>query len=133
MLVKTTMSDISRSYRSGSLDEHVENIIAKSKMADQYRASSLEPFVDMLYDADQPKLRMSSVVCDPITPWSKTGQFYYPRYPESWRGTASSIPAYSRNFWYWSNPARYYRYKSYFPRYYYYPSRRYYPSSYLHR
>ncbi len=22
---------------------------------------------------------MSSIVCEPITPWSKTGEFYYPR------------------------------------------------------
>jgi len=39
-----------------------------------------------------PSLHTSTIVCSAFTPWSKTGAFYYPRYPESWRGTACSLP-----------------------------------------
>jgi len=39
------------------------------------------------------------------------------RYPESWRGTAASTPPLWREYYYWSNPARYYRHRTYYPRY----------------
>merc|ERR1719431_402293 len=38
-------------------------------------------------------------------------------YPESWRGTAASTPPLWREYYYWSNPARYYRHRTYYPRY----------------
>ena len=63
-----------------------------------------------------PSLHTSTIVCSALSPWSKTGAFFYPRYfdlqfviikglglvmiimkmtiryPESWRGTACSLP-----------------------------------------
>ncbi|XP_023346952.1 uncharacterized protein LOC111715808 isoform X1 [Eurytemora carolleeae] len=115
------------SLRRESLSEHVDSLIARSRIHDQIRASSLEPFSDI---AELPTIRTSTIVCTPLSPWNKTGEFYYPRYPESWRGTAATTPL-RGDYYYWSNPARYYRYRDFYPRHFYYPSRRYYPSSYI--
>ena len=54
-------------------------------------------------------LRYASLLCNPHSPWSKTGAFYWPRYPEAWRGTASCTTPRGREFNYWTSPARYYR------------------------
>jgi len=107
--------------RRSSLADHINSMIQGSKRCFENRATSLSP------KFEEP-IRMSSLICPPLSPWSKTGEFYYPRYPESWRGTASSTPI-SRDSFYWTNPARYYRYRSFYPRYY-IPSRRYFSSRY---
>ncbi|XP_023346954.1 uncharacterized protein LOC111715808 isoform X2 [Eurytemora carolleeae] len=86
------------SLRRESLSEHVDSLIARSRIHDQIRASSLEPFSDI---AELPTIRTSTIVCTPLSPWNKTGEFYYPRY------------------------------RDFYPRHFYYPSRRYYPSSYI--
>jgi len=185
-LSPTPISYSSLVQRRNSLSDHVDNIITRSRMADQYRAKSVEPFSDFF--EDYPSTRMSSSVVGPsLSPYIRTGEFYYPSYnywiwrsytpvsdhlsefgsrlqseishnlyldnvfhhrpgdyatslqldymyPESYRGTAGTLsPLLRRDYYYWTNPARYYRYKSYYPRYYYYPSRRYYPSFYLSR
>ena len=54
-------------------------------------------------------LRYASLLCNPHSPWSKTGAFYWPRYPEAWRGTASCSTPRGREYNYWTSPARYYR------------------------
>jgi len=175
--------ELTQSYssygRRSSLVDHVDSIITRSRFQDQGRACSLEPFTDVIDDL--PSIRTSSLICPSLSPWNKTGHFYYPSYnywiwrsytdpgthleefgarleseishnlllpyefhhregdyatsleiqysyPESWRGTSATTPV-SRDYYYWTNPARYYRYKSYYPRYHFYPSRRYYPSS----
>jgi len=153
-------------------------------MAEEARAKSVEPFPGFLDDLDDIRTS-SSLICPPLSPWNRTGEFYYPSYnywiwnsytdptdhleeyrsrleaevthnlllenrfhhreddlstsleieysyPESYRGTAATTPL-RRDYYYWTNPARYYRYKSYYPRYYYYPSRRYYPTYYFSR
>merc|ERR1712106_153647 len=38
-------------------------------------------------------------------------------YPESLRGTAVSRPALRREYYYWTKPARYYRHRTFYPRY----------------
>merc|ERR1712189_66269 len=68
-------------------------------------------------DTTNQDIHYSSLVCDSLTPWGRSGLFYYPRYPESWRGTAASTPALRREYYYWTNPARYYRHRTYYPRY----------------
>merc|ERR1712073_179135 len=60
---------------------HVDSLIRQS------RALSMER--DSLF---VPSMHTSTIVCSALSPWSKTGAFYYPRYPESWRGTACSLP-----------------------------------------
>jgi len=110
--------------RRESLMEHVDSLLARSRLQDEVRAASVDRFVDM---DDLPTMRTSSIVCPSLSPWNTTGEYYYPRYPESWRGTAATIPP-RRDYYYWTNPGRYYRYRSYYPRYYHYPSRRYVPS-----
>merc|ERR1739842_7743 len=63
------------------LPRHVDSLIRQS------RAHSMER--DSLF---VPSLHTSTIVCSALSPWSKTGAFFYPRYPESWRGTACSLP-----------------------------------------
>merc|ERR1712012_10170 len=63
------------------LPRHADSLIRQS------RALSMER--DSLF---VPSMHTSTIVCSALSPWSKTGAFYYPRYPESWRGTACSLP-----------------------------------------
>merc|ERR1711990_934783 len=75
------------SYRGRSLSpdfhlpRHADSLIRQS------RAHSMER--DSLF---VPSMHTSTIVCSALSPWSKTGAFFYPRYPESWRGTACSLP-----------------------------------------
>ena len=91
----------------------------------------------VLAPARHPDVRYATLLCSSVSPWSKTGAFYYPRsgyrrlrlsswvltgilwycecplcrYPESWRGTASCTAPLRREYVYWTNPGRYYRYQ----------------------
>merc|ERR1711872_976608 len=63
------------------LPRHVDSLIRQSKALSMERDSLFVP-----------SMHTSTIVCSALSPWSKTGAFYYPRYPESWRGTACSLP-----------------------------------------
>merc|ERR1719397_1063032 len=92
-----------------NFSEHVNNIINRSRANSEMRQLGSSGVRDLHY---------SSLVSDSTSPWSKTGAFYWPRYPEGWRGTAACTSPLRREYNYWASPARYYRYKSYYPRYY---------------
>eukprot|EP00092_Neocalanus_flemingeri_P056494 GFUD01066996.1.p1 GENE.GFUD01066996.1~~GFUD01066996.1.p1 ORF type:complete len:201 (-),score=25.08 GFUD01066996.1:148-750(-) len=147
--------------KDGSFSEHVDHLINRSRANSEVRSSDpyFREFPHLASSNDD--LHYSSLLSNSLTPWSKTGAFYYPRdvgeslenfrqsieaeitynleiehglkwedgdveismekeyeYPESWRGTAASIPALRREYFYWTNPARYYRHRTYYPRYY---------------
>merc|ERR1719147_513523 len=40
---------------------------------------------------DKYSIPSSSLVWNSWSPWSRTGAFYFPRYPESWRGSSMSF------------------------------------------
>merc|ERR1719422_1350297 len=100
--------------------EHVDNLITQSRAHSEICEAN---FQDEFLSAPtptpsrHPDLHYATLLCNSLSPWSKTGAFYYPRYPEGWRGTASCTPPMRREFTYWTNPARYYRYQTYYPRY----------------
>merc|ERR1712055_1149733 len=103
--------------KDGTFSEHVDHLINRSRAISEVRNS--DPyFQDSSELSTKPDVHYSSLLCSSLTPWSKTGAFYYPRYPESWRGTSVSTPALRREYYYWTNPARYYRHRTYYPRYY---------------
>merc|ERR1712244_155949 len=93
-----------------NFSDHVDNIINRARANSEMRNLSGSGAVS--------ELRYASLVCSPHSPWSKTGAFYWPRYPEAWRGTASCTTPLRREYNYWASPARYYRYKSYYPSHY---------------
>jgi len=77
-----------------------------------------------------PHYRYLSIGTPNSTPWSTTGGYYYPRYPESYRGTASTYSPYlGRYNYYWETPSKYYRYSEH-PFKYGYPT---YPTRYTSR
>jgi len=58
-----------------------------------------------------PHYRYLSIGTQNSTPWSTTGGYYYPRYPESYRGSSSTYSPYlGRYNYYWESPSKYYRY-----------------------
>jgi len=100
------------SMKDGTFSQHVDQLLRRSRANSEIRNSEFSEVA-----TSDPEIRYSSLLCSPRTPWDKTGAFYYPRYPESWRGTAASTPPLWREYYYWSNPARYYRHRTYYPRY----------------
>merc|ERR1711983_163293 len=117
-LVQLPVSVFRESVKDGSFSQHVDNLISHSRAMSEIRESELkssETLDESKYR--HPDVRYATLLCNSLSPWSKTGAFYYPRYPEGWRGTASCTPPMRREFTYWTNPARYYRYQTYYPRY----------------
>lgn len=91
-----------RSLSPEPLSSHVDSLIRTSRALSMDREELFSP-----------SLQTSSIVCSALSPWSKSGAFYYPRYPESWRGTACTLPRTG----YWIHPSSYYRHLAYSPRY----------------
>merc|ERR1719402_1177218 len=55
-----------------------------------------------------PQYKFLSQGFENYSPWSTTGGYYYPRYPESYRGTSSTFsPHLGRYYYYWESPSRY--------------------------
>eukprot|EP00091_Calanus_sinicus_P002174 TRINITY_DN12213_c0_g1_i11.p1 TRINITY_DN12213_c0_g1~~TRINITY_DN12213_c0_g1_i11.p1 ORF type:complete len:205 (-),score=26.65 TRINITY_DN12213_c0_g1_i11:353-967(-) len=150
--------------KNGTFSQHVDNLLRRSRANSEIRSSEFSEL-----PSSNPDMQYSSILCNSLTPWSKTGAFYYPsykystvnttdvgehleefrqkieaeiafnleienslgwedgdvevsmekeyEYPESWRGTSASTPALRREYYYWTNPARYYRHRTYYPRY----------------
>merc|ERR1711973_230051 len=108
-------------YIKDGFSKHVDNIIRQSRANSEKRdAEFREEFEEQLKYV-HPDIRYATLLCNSLSPWSKTGAFYYPRYPEGWRGTASCATPLHGEYVYWTRPARYYRYQTYYPRYRYTP------------
>ena len=86
-------------WDSTTVSQHVNNIIKCSRANSEVRylrpaIQSVQTYIKMRSLGDGgaglvTDLRYASLLCNPHSPWSKTGAFYWPRYPEAWRGTAS--------------------------------------------
>merc|ERR1712106_72799 len=98
--------------KDGSFSQHVDHLLNRSRANSQIRNTEFSEL-----GSSHPDIQYSSLLCSSRTPWDRTGAFYYPRYPESWRGTAVSSPALRREYHYWTNPTRYYRHRTFYPRY----------------
>merc|ERR1712110_386396 len=92
-LVQLPVSVFRESVKDGSFSQHVDSLISHSRAMSEIRESELkssETVDESKYR--HPDVRYATLLCNSLSPWSKTGAFYYPRYPESWRGTACSLP-----------------------------------------
>ena len=89
-----------------TFSDHVNNLLHHSRANSEARHCQMRSLDSGGVVTD---LRYASLLCSPHSPWSKTGAFYWPRYPEAWRGTASCSSPRGREFNYWTSPTRYYR------------------------
>merc|ERR1711892_1427527 len=98
----------------GSLSEHVDHLVERSRARSMAREVEVS---NILENMDKYSLPSSSLVWNSWTPWSRTGAFYFPRYPESWQGSSLS---YRPRSVYWRHipGPTYLRSRLYTPRYY---------------
>jgi len=69
--------------KDGTLSQHVDHLLKRSRANSEIRNTE---FSDL--DTTNQDIHYSSLVCDSLTPWGRSGLFYYPSYNYSvWNTT----------------------------------------------